>query len=70
MLFTDDDFQEIDPEQDDPMVITVEITQYAVMKTLVDQGSSVDILFWETFGKLHLKEEDMISFQEQIIGFS
>jgi len=45
MLFTYEDFQEIDPDHDDPMMITVEIVEYAVMKTLVDQGSSVDILF-------------------------
>ncbi len=55
MLFTDEDFQKIDPDHDDPMVITVEIAKYAVMKTLVDQGSSVDILFWDTFKRLHLK---------------
>jgi len=54
MLFTDEDFQEIDPDHDDLMVITVEIAEYAVMKTLVDQGSSVDILFWDTFKRLHL----------------
>jgi len=36
MLFTDEDFQEIDPDHDDPMVITVEIAEYTVMKTLVD----------------------------------
>ncbi|XP_068491909.1 uncharacterized protein [Phaseolus vulgaris] len=70
MLFTDEDFQEIDPDHDDPMVITVEIVEYAVMKTLVDQGSSVDILFWDTFKRLHLREEDIVSFREQIIGFS
>jgi len=60
MLFTDEDFQDIDPDQRDPMVIIVEIAEYAVMKTLVDQGSSVDILLWKNFKKLHLKEEDMI----------
>ncbi|XP_068498083.1 uncharacterized protein [Phaseolus vulgaris] len=70
MLFTDEDFQEIDPDHGDPMVITVEIAEYAVMKTLVDQGSSVDILFWDTFKRLHLKEEDIVPFREQIIGFS
>jgi len=70
MLFTDEDFQDIDPDQRDPMVITVEISEYAVMKTLVDQGSSVDILLWETFKKLHLKEQDMVLLKEQIIGFS
>ena len=44
ILFTDEDFQDIDPDQRDPKVITVEIAKYAVMKTLVDQGSSIDIL--------------------------
>lgn len=43
IVFTDEDFQDIYPKQDDRMVIIVEITKYAVMKTLVDQGSSVDI---------------------------
>ncbi|XP_068503632.1 uncharacterized protein [Phaseolus vulgaris] len=52
------------------MVITVEIAEYAVMKTLVDQGSSVDILFWDTFKRLHLREEDIVPFREQLIGFS
>ncbi|XP_068466501.1 uncharacterized protein [Phaseolus vulgaris] len=62
MFFTDEDFQEIDPDHDDPIVITIEIAEYVVMKTLVDQGSSVDILFWDTFRKLHLKEEDIVPF--------
>jgi len=52
------------------MVITIEIAEYAVMKTLVNQGSSMDILLWDTFRKLHLKEEDMVPFREQIIFFS
>jgi len=37
-----------DPNQDDPMVITVEIESFAVKKVLVDQGSSFDILYWKT----------------------
>ena len=36
----------------------------------MDQGSSVDILFWETFHKLNLKEVDIIQLREQIIRFS
>jgi len=68
-MFTNKDFQAIHPEQDNPMVITVEIAKYAIMKTLVDQASSVDILFWETFQKLNLREKDIISHREQIIGF-
>jgi len=31
------------------MVITIEIIDFVVMKTLIDQGNSIDILYWRTF---------------------
>jgi len=52
ITFTDADFKGLDPLQDNPIVITMEIENFAVMKTLVNQGSSVDILYWKTFKKL------------------
>jgi len=36
------------------MVITVEIEKNVVKKFLIDQGSSVDILYWATYQKLQL----------------
>jgi len=36
ITFTDADFKGLDPLQDDPMVITVEIENFAFMKTLID----------------------------------
>jgi len=70
ITFTDDNFTAIDPAQDDPMVITVEIDKFAIAKTLVDQGSSVDILYWETFKKMCISEADIQPYNEQIVGFS
>jgi len=52
------------------MVITVEIKNYAVKKVLVDQGSSVDILYWTTYQKLQLPDTAMIPYDEPIYGFS
>jgi len=52
------------------MVITVEVENYAVKKVLVDQGSSVDILYWATYQKLQLPDAAMVPYDEPIYGFS
>ncbi|XP_020229965.1 uncharacterized protein LOC109810808 [Cajanus cajan] len=49
ITFTDDDYTSICPNQDDPMVIAVEVAKWEVHKTLIDQGSSADVLYWLTF---------------------
>ena len=67
ITFTDADFKDINPLQD--MVITVEIKQFAVMKTLVHQRSLVDILYWKIFKKLQIVEADIQPHDEYIIGF-
>lgn len=44
ITFSYSDFQGTDRNQEDPMVIIVEVENFAVKKVLIDQGSSVDIL--------------------------
>ena len=60
------------PQHDDPMVISMEmeIEDFAVRKTLVDQGSLVDILYQGTFKKLRLSEAEIQQYSEPIMGFS
>ncbi|XP_014490820.1 uncharacterized protein LOC106753514 [Vigna radiata var. radiata] len=70
ITFTDEDFHAPDPEQDDPMVITVEIAQYEISKVLVDQGSSVNILYWKTFQQMDISEDLIVPFGEQLVGFA
>ena len=69
ITFTDDEFHGLD-HQDDPMVITLEIENYAAKKVLVDQGSFVDILYWATYQKLQLLNTAMVLYEELIYGFS
>jgi len=70
ITFTDDDFTVINPTQDDLMVINVEIDKFEITKVLVDQGSSVDILYWKTFRKMRIPEIEIQPYDEQIVGFS
>ncbi|XP_020203101.1 uncharacterized protein LOC109788714 [Cajanus cajan] len=70
ITFIDKDFQGVDPVQDDPMVILVEINNCIVKKTLVDQGSSTDILYWKTFEQLGIPERELTPYNEPLVGFS
>lgn len=38
------------------MVITMEVEDFFVMKTLVNKGSFVDIFYWKIFKKLQIPE--------------
>lgn len=67
ITFTDDDYHAPDPDQDDPMVITAEIAQYEVNKVLIDQGSSVNILYWRTFQQMDLPEDIIMPFGEKLL---
>ena len=70
ITFTDEDFKGIDPTQDDPMVISVDIDNFTIKKTLVEQGSSVDILYWKTFKVMRIPEEEMMPYNDHVVGFS
>ncbi|RDX94478.1 hypothetical protein CR513_23130, partial [Mucuna pruriens] len=44
ITFTNQDFVKSDIEQNDPMVITIEVSNFVEKKVLIDQGNSADIL--------------------------
>jgi len=52
------------------MVITVDIDKFAIAKVLLDQGSSIDILYWKTFKKMRISEAEIQPYDEHIVGFS
>ncbi|XP_047165756.1 uncharacterized protein LOC124834962 [Vigna umbellata] len=64
ITFTDEDFHAPDPDEDDPMVITAVIARYSVGKVLVDQGSSVNILYLKTFQQMDISEDLIAPYNE------
>ena len=71
ITFTNEDFKGvICRQQDDSVVIAVDIDRFTIRKTLVDQGSSVDILYWKTFKAMRMAEAEMMSYDDHVVGFS
>ncbi|XP_068492144.1 uncharacterized protein [Phaseolus vulgaris] len=71
ITFTNEDFKGVDyRQQDDPIVIAVDIDRFTIRKTLVDQGSSVDIVYWKTFKAMKIAETEMMPYDDHVVGFS
>ncbi|XP_016207003.1 uncharacterized protein LOC107647444 [Arachis ipaensis] len=66
--FTKEDGQGIVPGHDNPVVITMILANVHLHRTLVDQGSSADILFKPAFDKLGLDEKELRAYPDTLYG--
>ncbi|XP_062074857.1 uncharacterized protein LOC133778851 [Humulus lupulus] len=70
ITFTDDDLQGVHLPHDDPLVISLQVDHCQLGRVLVDGGSGVDILFWEAFQKMGLKENQIQTSTTPMLGFN
>ncbi|XP_072052087.1 uncharacterized protein [Arachis hypogaea] len=68
ITFTKEDDMGIIPGHDDPVVITIILANANLHRTLVDQGSSADILFKSAFDKLGLQEKELRVYLNSLFG--
>ena len=52
------------------MVVEIEVANFLVCKVLLDNGSSVDVLYWLAFKQLGMLESQIKPFPEQLIRFA
>ncbi|KAL0419058.1 UNVERIFIED_CONTAM: hypothetical protein Sradi_1319300 [Sesamum radiatum] len=62
-------FEEGDLDVNRPMVIKMDITNFVVHKVLVDNGSSIDILFMDVLRKMEIGIASLPPVSTQLIGF-
>ena len=67
--FTDEDAERIHHPHDDAIVITLLIADYTTRRVLVDNGSSVDILYYPTFQQMRLGRDQLRPVCSPLIGF-
>ncbi|XP_015970363.1 uncharacterized protein LOC107493843 [Arachis duranensis] len=68
ITFTKEDAAGIISGHDDPMVITIMLANANLHRTLVDQGSSMDILLKMAFDKLGLEEKELKAYPNSLFG--
>jgi len=67
--FLDDDYEGISWPHNDALMVTLTIANHNVHRILVDNGSSVDLLYWSAFEKLKLSRDKIISVHFSLMGF-
>ncbi|KAL0391230.1 UNVERIFIED_CONTAM: hypothetical protein Scaly_0480100 [Sesamum calycinum] len=69
IIFGEGDLDVNEGSQNDPMVIKMDITNFVVHKVLVDNGSSIDILFMDVLRKMEIGIASLPLVSTQLIGF-
>jgi len=70
LVFTKADLQDVVSHDNEPVVILVVTTGRKVHRVLVDQGSSVDVMFWTSFNKLQLSSDMLRPYGGCLYGFA
>ena len=67
---SDRDLERIYCPHNDALVVTLRIKDYDVKRILIDQGSSCEIMYYDTFKQLKLEDKDLAPAVSPLIGFN
>ena len=70
LVFTKTDLRDVVPHDNNPVVISLVTTGRKMHHVLVDQRSSVDVMFWSTFNKLQLSPDQLRPYVGCLDGFA
>ncbi|XP_026398297.1 uncharacterized protein LOC113294090 [Papaver somniferum] len=70
MTFDAEDVEEDMGDHNDPLVLTLPVAGCNIKKILIDGGSSVNVLFYDTFKRMELNDEQLMSSYYIIYGFN
>ncbi|VFQ77007.1 unnamed protein product [Cuscuta campestris] len=69
IVFSNADLPEIGVPHRDALVITIDIMDLLIHKTLVDTGSSVNIMYMDTYKALGLTRDELLPIKTPLTGF-
>ena len=69
ITFTEDEAERIHHPHDDAIIISLLIADYTTRRVLVDNGSSVDILYFPAFQQMRLGRDRLRPVNSPLVGF-
>jgi len=70
IIFSSEDLKGVVTYEDDLIVLSVIMIGKNVHRVLVDQGSSTDVMFWNTFRGLQIPMDHLQPFDGVLVEFS
>ena len=67
--FSEDDTRRLHHPHDDALVVSLQIGDYNMHWVLVDNGSSVDILYYPAFQQMRINKERLTPTNAPLVGF-
>ena len=69
IIFMDEDARRLHHPHDDAIIITLTIANYTTRRVLIDNESSIDILYYPTFQQMRINKELLRPVNVPLIGF-
>ena len=67
--FSEEDARHLHHPHDDALFVSIRIEDYNMHRVLIDNGSSVDILYYPTFQQMEISRERLVPTNAPLVGF-
>ena len=67
--FSEEDARRLHHPHDDALVVSIQIEDYNMHRVLIDNGSSIDILYYLAFQQMRISRERLVPTNAPLVGF-
>ncbi|XP_028091546.1 uncharacterized protein LOC114309042 [Camellia sinensis] len=70
LTFSSKDLERIQMPHNDALMVTLRVKYFDIKRILVDQGSSVEIMYYDAFRQMKLEDKDLAPVTSSLVGFN
>ncbi|XP_028092236.1 uncharacterized protein LOC114292474 [Camellia sinensis] len=70
LTFSSRDLERIQMPHNDALMVTLRVKDFDIKRILIDQGSSVEIMYYDAFKRMKLEDKDLAPAMSPLVGFN